>query len=175
LKTKKGLTVLFTTLFVLFISVGLYGCTQQKSLKTSSAKKVTVKTTTPAATHKTAPMISNGMNTTGKMAAPMNKSTNKVAEPITHKVVKKISSKNLEVAAMKIINAQSCLGCHVINGKGGSIGPNLSKEGNKGRSINWLEVQINTPKVHSPNTMMPNHNLNSTQLKTLAEYLNSLK
>ncbi|RZD14702.1 MAG: c-type cytochrome [Candidatus Acidulodesulfobacterium ferriphilum] len=95
--------------------------------------------------------------------------------PSVPKAAKKAGSKNLEAAAMKIINAQGCMGCHIINGKGGSIGPNLSKEGTKGRSIHWLEVQINTPKVHNPNTMMPNHALKPAQLETVAEYLESLK
>lgn len=168
MKTKKGLTVLLTALFVAFISVGLYGCTQ----KTQPAKKVTA-----APVHQAGSMMSNGM----KMAAPTSKSKAAQVSKTTAvkttagKVVKKVNSKKLEAAAMKIIHAQSCLSCHVINGKGGSIGPALSKEGAKGHSVNWLEVQINTPKVHSPNTMMPNHNLNATQLKTVAEYLNSLK
>ena len=85
------------------------------------------------------------------------------------------SNANIKKAAMKIIDAQGCLGCHTINGKGGAVGPNLSNEGTKGHSLHWLEVQINTPKVHSPSTMMPDHNLNQGQLKTVAEYLESLK
>ncbi len=148
MKARKGLTVLLTALFLLFIGIGLYGCAQKPS-PSKPAKK-----------------------TTPKVAVPAAPSTATAPVP---KAAKKAGSKNLEAAAMKIINAQGCLGCHIINGKGGSIGPNLSKEGIKGHSIHWLEVQINTPKVHYPNTIMPNHNLNQAQLKTVAEYLESLK
>lgn len=147
MKARKGLTVLFTALFLLFIGIGLYGCAQKPSPSKPAAK------TTPAPA---APAPSTAM-------APASKAT------------RKAGSKNLEAAAMKIINAQGCTGCHIINGKGGSIGPNLSKEGTKGHSIHWLEVQINTPKVHNPNTMMPNHTLKPAQLETVAEYLESLK
>jgi mono/diheme cytochrome c family protein len=151
LKARKGLTVLFTALFLLFIGVGLYGCAQKPSPPKPAAK-------TTAAPTALAPSTT---------AAPAAKASTKASS--------KPVSKNLEAAAMKIINAQGCTGCHVINGKGGSIGPSLSNEGTKGRSVHWLEVQINTPKVHNPNTMMPNHNLNNAQLKTVAEYLESLK
>ncbi|MHB8292898.1 MAG: c-type cytochrome, partial [bacterium] len=91
------------------------------------------------------------------------------------KVAPVSNNANLQTAAMKIMNTQGCLACHIINGKGGAVGPNLSQEGTKGHSVHWIEVQINTPKVHTPSTMMPNHNLNPSQLKTVAEYLDSLK
>ncbi len=76
---------------------------------------------------------------------------------------------------MKIIDAQGCLGCHTIDGKGGAVGPNLSQEGNRGHSVHWIEVQIQTPKVHDPSTIMPDHHLNPVQLKTVATYVDSLK
>ena len=152
LKGKKGLTVLLTALFLLAISFGLYGCAKKPAPSKPAAQPAAP--SAPAAT-----------------AAPASKTT--AAAP--SKTASKPASKNLKAAAMKIINAQGCAGCHIINGKGGSMGPNLDKEGTRGHSIHWLEVQINTPKVHSPNTMMPNHNLNPSQLKTVAEYLESLK
>ncbi|MHB1546328.1 MAG: c-type cytochrome [bacterium] len=153
LKGKKGLTVLFTALFLLTISFGLYGCAK----KPAPSKPATT-AAAPSAPATTA-------------AAPASKTT----AAATSKTSSKPVSKNLKTAALKIMASQGCAGCHIINGKGGSIGPNLDKEGTKGHSIHWLEVQINTPKVHSPNTMMPNHNLKPAQLKTVAEYLESLK
>ena len=156
LKGKKGLTVLFTALFLLTISFGLYGCAK----KSAPSKSASQPAAAPSAT------------ATTTAAAPASKTPAKAAAGSTSA---KPASANLKTVAMKIINSQGCAGCHIINGKGGSIGPNLDKEGTKGHSIHWLEVQINTPKVHSPNTMMPNHDLNASQLKTVAEYLESLK
>ena len=77
--------------------------------------------------------------------------------------------------AMKIIKAKGCLSCHTINGSGGSIGPNLSNEGSKGHSIHWLEVQIANPGKHFQGSIMPQFQLNSTKLKEVAGYLESLK
>ncbi len=146
LKSKKGLSVLLTALFLLVVSFGLYGC----------AKKPAA----PKAKEQSAPAVAApapAANASGKTSA-------------------KPASNKLEAAAMKIIDAQGCTGCHIINGKGGSIGPNLSKEGSKGHSIHWLEVQIKTPKVHKPTSMMPaNSKMTSAELKTVAEYFESLK
>lgn len=81
-----------------------------------------------------------------------------------------------------------CLACHVINGKGGSIGPNLSKEGLAKHSIKWLEVQIAMPSKHfkqgsilkvngkSYMAIMPDHKmLSKKEVLELSSYLNSLK
>ena len=155
LKGKKGLTVLFTALFLLVVSFSLYGCAKKPAAPTKPAKKAAKKITKKA-------------GKTAKTSVP-----SKVKAKVT--TSSKPASGNLKTAAMKIINAQGCEGCHVVDGKGGSIGPNLDKEETKGHSIHWLEVQINTPKVHDKTTMMPNHNLNPSQLKTVAEYLESLK
>jgi cytochrome c oxidase subunit 2 len=77
--------------------------------------------------------------------------------------------------AMKIIKAKGCLSCHIINGSGGSIGPSLSNVGSKGHSIHWLEVQITNPDKHFQGSIMPQFQLNKTQLKEVAGYLETLK
>ena len=77
--------------------------------------------------------------------------------------------------AMTIINANECLSCHTINGVGGSVGPSLSKEGAKGRSVSWLKVQISDPSAHYPSGIMPRFHLKPAQLETVAQYLESLK
>jgi mono/diheme cytochrome c family protein len=158
LKGKKGLTVLFTALFLLTISFGLYGCAKKPATAPAPAKAKKTAAVNSAASTSATPAA----KATAKAAAGKTSATPAV-------------SGNVKAAALKIIASQGCAGCHVINGKGGSIGPNLDKEGTKGHSIHWLEVQINTPKVHNKTSMMPNHNLNPSQLKTVASYLESQK
>ncbi|MHB8232307.1 MAG: c-type cytochrome [bacterium] len=81
-----------------------------------------------------------------------------------------------------------CFACHAINGKGGAVGPDLSKEGALKHSIKWLEVQIATPSKHfksgsmlkingkSYMAIMPDHKmLSKKELFELASYLDSLK
>lgn len=85
-------------------------------------------------------------------------------------------------------NGIDCFACHAINGKGGNVGPDLSKEGALKHSIKWLEVQIATPAKHfKPGSMvkingktymviMPDHKmLSKKELFELASYLDSLK
>jgi len=69
-----------------------------------------------------------------------------------------------------------CMGCHMVNGQGGQIGPNLSNEGNAGHSRPWLQTQIRSPKSHNPTTAMPAFdNLSDRQVTDLVNYLESLK
>jgi mono/diheme cytochrome c family protein len=66
--------------------------------------------------------------------------------------------------------------CHKINGNGGTAGPDLSNEGNKDRSADWLIAQIRNPKTHNAaSTMPPYAALSQEQLENLAAYLLSLR
>ncbi len=81
-----------------------------------------------------------------------------------------------------------CLACHKIGAKGGTIGPDLTKEGARNHSIQWLEDQIAAPEKNfkagssitvdgkSYMAIMPDHSmLSKKELLELASYLNSLK
>ncbi len=75
----------------------------------------------------------------------------------------------------QVFQANGCIGCHKVNGQGGSIGPELSGGTLSGRSGIWLEDQITNPKSHSPGTVMPAFtNLSKEQLSDLVAYLMSL-
>jgi len=64
-----------------------------------------------------------------------------------------------------------CVTCHMIEGKGGKVAPDLSHEAKLGRSSQWVIKQITDPTKHDPSTVMPAHkNLTERQLKDLAEY-----
>jgi mono/diheme cytochrome c family protein len=66
--------------------------------------------------------------------------------------------------------------CHKINGSGGTAGPDLSNEGNKDRSADWLIAQIRNPKTHNAvSTMPPYAGLSQEQIENLAAYLLSLR
>jgi ubiquinol-cytochrome c reductase cytochrome b subunit len=71
--------------------------------------------------------------------------------------------------------SEGCIGCHKVNGSGGSIGPDLSDEGRKGRSPQWLKTQIRNSKVNFPNSIMPPFtSLSDQQVDELVDYLMSL-
>ena len=75
-----------------------------------------------------------------------------------------------------LFNSEGCIGCHTINGTGGNIGPNLSDEGSKGHSTEWLVTQLKDPKKHDPSSIMPSFSsLKEDDMKSLAAYLENLK
>ncbi len=79
-------------------------------------------------------------------------------------------------AGEKLFEDQGCTGCHKINGKGGNVGPDLSSEGSRGRSPDWLAAQIRDPKSHNPKSVMPAYGsrLKPAQIQSLASYLSGL-
>ena len=78
-------------------------------------------------------------------------------------------------AGAKVFQDQGCLACHTVHGQGGDIGPDLSDEGEKGRSKDWLTTQIRTPKKHDPTTAMPSFNtLPDNKVSELVAYLETL-
>jgi ubiquinol-cytochrome c reductase cytochrome b subunit len=71
--------------------------------------------------------------------------------------------------------SNGCAGCHMINGSGGAIGPDLSGEGNRSRSHEWLSIQVRNPKTHYPDTVMPSFSrLGAQEISDLIDYLMSL-
>jgi len=68
---------------------------------------------------------------------------------------------------------QKCAMCHVVNGKGGNIGPELTKIGSKAID---LKSQLETPKKKNPSTSMPSFkSLPKADMDALLAYLKTLK
>ncbi len=85
-----------------------------------------------------------------------------------------------------LFRRKGCIACHVINGNGGSVGPNLSHIGSR-RSLSWIKTQIVNPSAHfAPGStvvlngktymaIMPSHeNMPEKDVNAIAEYLESL-
>jgi nitric oxide reductase subunit C len=75
----------------------------------------------------------------------------------------------------KAFVAQHCNTCHAIEGNGGTIGPDLTHVG-ASRNQDWILAQINDPKSHKPDSIMPSFaQLPQADKQALAEYLAGLK
>ena len=74
-----------------------------------------------------------------------------------------------------IFLSEHCNTCHMLNGSGGKIGPDLTHVGSR-RSQDWIMEQLNNPRSHNPNSVMPGFaQLPEPEKQQLAGYLASLK
>jgi mono/diheme cytochrome c family protein len=79
------------------------------------------------------------------------------------------------VAQGKTLAAEkACLGCHVIEGQGGAVGPTLERVvGDKG--ADFVRRKLADPTFNNATSMMPNFGLSPEQIEALLAYLNSLR
>jgi mono/diheme cytochrome c family protein len=84
-------------------------------------------------------------------------------------------SKTGAAKGRELFDSIGCMGCHMVNGKGGMVGPDLSDEADKGKSRKWLTTQIRDPKANDPTTIMPAFdNLSDKKVDYLVDYLMTL-
>ncbi len=104
-----------------------------------------------------------------------NSKGNKVHAKATK--VKTVSVKHIKLsaAALKgknIFNTHGCIACHTMSGRGGKIGPDLTNEYQRGRTKDWILVQLTDSKKHFPKSIMPPFTmLSKQQLSDLADYI----
>jgi mono/diheme cytochrome c family protein len=98
--------------------------------------------------------------------------------PVPAKYVKTLSDPhNADTRGKAIVEKYNCIGCHKISDRGGTIAPDLNKEGGKSRP-EWLFTFLKSPRKIRPLPMlkagMPDFNLSDTEVNTVIEYLASI-
>jgi sulfur oxidation c-type cytochrome SoxX len=69
-----------------------------------------------------------------------------------------------------VFRGSRCVTCHAVNGRGGSLGPELTHVGAKA-SREWLYSWIRDPHRFQPKTLMPRFRFTDEQARDLAAYL----
>jgi cbb3-type cytochrome oxidase cytochrome c subunit len=76
----------------------------------------------------------------------------------------------------KLYRQEGCVACHQLNGEGGQVGPDLTVEGTRGRSDDWLVGHFKDPSAYTPGSVMPSFKeLMDEQLRSLTVFLQNEK
>ncbi|MFQ5795395.1 MAG: c-type cytochrome [Candidatus Bipolaricaulia bacterium] len=69
-----------------------------------------------------------------------------------------------------VFEAQGCQACHLVDLKGGSIGPSLDHVAIR-RNAEWIKGHVTNPRKDTPGTFMRSFALSDQELDDLAEFL----
>ncbi len=77
------------------------------------------------------------------------------------------------VKGAQMFESNNCIGCHVINGVGRSVGPRLNGVSQR-RSREWIEKHFADPQALSPGSLMPAFHFSPPEMDWIVSYLLSL-
>ena len=77
---------------------------------------------------------------------------------------------------LTLYRQEGCFTCHKLDGEGNAVGPDLTSEGTRRRSDEWLIGHFKDPPKYTPRSAMPPFlNLNEDQLRALTAFLQNQK
>lgn len=75
-----------------------------------------------------------------------------------------------------LFQAKGCPGCHMVRGRGGTLGPDLTFEGEvSGHDADWQRRHLADPRSVTPGSTMPPFRLSEAETADLVAYLTGLK
>ena len=74
------------------------------------------------------------------------------------------------VAGAKLFQKKGCAGCHMVNGVGGKLGPQLNGLSSR-RNEEWVRENFLHPQKMAPGTIMPAYPFTDAEMKNMLGYL----
>lgn len=74
------------------------------------------------------------------------------------------------LSGAELIDRYGCRACHSIDGRGGTAGPDLDSAFQR-HNEDWIRVQIENPRGHSPTSIMPSFGLTDAETSAIVEEL----
>ncbi len=78
------------------------------------------------------------------------------------------------LAGRQVYARSGCAACHSIHGKGGTIGPDLTRVGAR-KDRAWLDKFLADPQAVKPGVLMPKPDVTAAERRELVDYLLTLK
>lgn len=98
------------------------------------------------------------------------------AAPATPQPASEPAKADLIKYGKTLYKQEGCFMCHQLNGEGGAVGPDLTVEGTRGRTDQWLIGHFKDPAAYVPGSIMPAFkNLTDKQLQALTAFLQNQK
>jgi mono/diheme cytochrome c family protein len=73
-------------------------------------------------------------------------------------------------AGAAVFRRSRCVTCHAIDGRGGTVGPELTREGEKA-SREWIASYLADPHRYQPKTLMPQFRFTHDEVRDIAAHL----
>jgi mono/diheme cytochrome c family protein len=74
----------------------------------------------------------------------------------------------------RLFEQKGCIGCHAVDGKGGTIGPTLNDVGLR-RTPDWIIRHFRDPQGVTPGSVMPRFGFTDVEARALADFLVHLR
>ncbi|MCP5110697.1 MAG: c-type cytochrome, partial [bacterium] len=100
---------------------------------------------------------------------------------LCHRYDREVEGAGLVNRGKQLMRDKGCRACHIINGRGGSIGPDLTRVGDKNPEqydysrltsaptlMSWHVAHLQNPKSYSPDTVMPEFGLNTSDALSIS-------
>lgn len=80
------------------------------------------------------------------------------------------ADEQLSAAGEKVFKQARCISCHAVNGRGGTLGPDLGRVAGKIRPA-WLYNFLKDPRKAFPATRMPRYRFDERELRALTSFV----